>query len=202
MLCKSCVKAIVIVKWRATISLMLVDDVDLTQITRKNSRWFESHNCSSREIIMHDKSSRTCRRDALDAFYIARWRGVESSPASGRIFGIDSFSTIFVPFFRAVVHARSRVETAAKNCYSRGRLLSQRAFARGRGKRVRVENLLSHATPQGVKMMFAPIRELRAISRGRVTASLLDTSDSDPSHRLVSALFSRYSDLILHARCE
>jgi len=88
--------------------------------------------------------------------------------ASGRIFGIDSFSTIFVPFFRAVVRARSRVETAAKNCYSRGRLLSQRAFAseEGGGAVLRTRSL---ARPPG--------RKNDVCTDTRITSDFPGTSD-------------------------
>lgn len=202
MLCKSRVKAIVIVKWRAMIGLMLVDDVDLTQITRKNSRWFESHNCSSREIIMHDKSStRTCRRDALDAFCIARWRGVESSPASGRIFGIDSFSTIFVPFFRAVVHALEGGNCGEKLLFARTIIIAA-CFCEGEEVNERELRTCSLTRPPGRKNDVCTDTRITSDFPGRVTTSLLGTSVWTPIRRLVSALFSRYSDLILHARCE
>lgn len=129
-------------------------------------------------------SARCSRRFLRDAVWNAY------SPASDRIFDIVSFSPIFVPFslfffflFFAIVRARSRVETAAENCYSRGRLLSRRAFARGSWE-------LFLCGPQDAKMMFAPIWELRASFVERVIASLLGTlAWPDPRLFYIFAIF-------------
>jgi len=137
--------------------------------SEKNSRWFESRNCSSREI-MHDKSSRTCR-DALDAFCVTRCgklRAVE--------FLVSTLFRRFLYHFLEPSYARARGWKLRRKIVIRADDYYRSALLRARREEGQCWELALSRGPQGAKMMFAPIRELRAISRGRVTASLLGTS--------------------------
>lgn len=61
---------------------------------------------------------------------------------------------------------------------------------------------LARARTLGRKNDVCSDTRITSDSPGRVTASLLGTSAWTTTRRLVSALFSRYSVLILHSRCE
>lgn len=139
-------------------------------------------------------STRCSRRFLRSTAMRQRRRGLERlSPASDRIFDIDSFSAIFVPFFSAptvraleggncggkLLFARRGAarhdggdgngsdRAVADSCYYQAAASSSSStFSEDeRMKSGRVENRLSRDLPRAQKMMFAPIRELRAISR-------------------------------------